>query len=450
LGRSPEIMLADQPLDRLARGLQRERRTAMPAMDPMDVSPIDLIRPAEPQARPRDRSGEGERFADLLQARVNAARRPAPAEETTAASADPDADEDSAPKAGSANPQPPILMMPLVAAATTPTPGQTSPNGEAGPVLPASAAAGTEAGAGDPVTPVPIVDAVAATAGIAPADLAAAQGAATPAAEDEAAAASAGKTVIEATAAVSTAGAAPVAKAPADAGIPQAPAETATADPALQMPAEQPADDRPAATTESTEIVEVKRPDRPTHAPGAKQAAAPDQPQAPQPVVGTPAAPAPTDPAAGVRALAAGIEAAPPPPADQVVVRLQKAAGEGIDRLSFQLKPAHLGRVDIRMELGHDGRIQAVIAADRPDTLQLLQRDARVLQQALQDAGFRPDGGSLSFDLSGRGQDPRAFANEVAPRPDPSTPASATPAAPVAEVIVPGWRAGQGGVDLRV
>jgi flagellar hook-length control protein FliK len=441
------IMLPDQPLDWLARGLQRERRTVMPAMDPMDVSPIDLIRPAEPQARPRDRSGEGERFADLLQARVDAARRPAPAEETTAASADPDADENAAAEETSGTPQINILMMPLVVAAASLPPGQPSPAADGASAL-AAGPAEMQAAAADPAAPVPIVDAVAPTAGIVPADQAAIQGAATPAAEGEAAAASAGKTVIEATTAVSTAKAAPVGKAPADAGIPQAPAETAMADPALQMPAEQPVDDRPAATTESTEIVEVARPERATHTPAPKQAAAPDQPQVPQPVVGTPAAP--TDPAAGVRALAAGIEAAPPAPADQVVVRLQKAASEGIDRLSFQLKPAHLGRVDIRMELGHDGRIQAVIAADRPDTLQLLQRDARVLQQALQDAGFRPDGGSLSFDLSGRGQDPRAFANEVAPRPDPSTPASATPAAPVAEVIVPGWRAGQGGVDLRV
>ena len=44
----------------------------------------------------------------------------------------------------------------------------------------------------------------------------------------------------------------------------------------------------------------------------------------------------------------------------------------------------------------------AVITADRADTLDLLQRDARILQNALQDAGLQADGNSLSFELKGQ------------------------------------------------
>ena len=48
-----------------------------------------------------------------------------------------------------------------------------------------------------------------------------------------------------------------------------------------------------------------------------------------------------------------------------------------------------------------DGRAAATIIADRPETLELLQRDSRGLQQALQDAGLKSDSANLSFNLGG-------------------------------------------------
>lgn len=94
--------------------------------------------------------------------------------------------------------------------------------------------------------------------------------------------------------------------------------------------------------------------------------------------------------------------APPPPAADQVVLQLRRAVANGVDRLTVQLKPATLGRVDVQMEVGFDGRVQAVISAERPETLQLLQRDARTLTTALMDAGLQADSGSLSFNLRGQ------------------------------------------------
>jgi flagellar hook-length control protein FliK len=97
----------------------------------------------------------------------------------------------------------------------------------------------------------------------------------------------------------------------------------------------------------------------------------------------------------------------PVPPrfiADQVAVQIQKSLSQGNDRISIQLKPAELGKVEVRLDVGHEGRVTAVITADRADTLDLLQRDARILQNSLQDAGLRADSNSLSFELRSQGQ----------------------------------------------
>jgi flagellar hook-length control protein FliK len=84
---------------------------------------------------------------------------------------------------------------------------------------------------------------------------------------------------------------------------------------------------------------------------------------------------------------------------DQVSVQISKAINAGNDKISIQLKPADMGRVDVQMEVGHDGRISAVISADNKSTMDLLQKDAKELQQALQQAGLQLDNDSLSFNL---------------------------------------------------
>lgn len=86
---------------------------------------------------------------------------------------------------------------------------------------------------------------------------------------------------------------------------------------------------------------------------------------------------------------------------EQIAVQVQKAVAQGQDRITIQLKPADLGRVEIKLDVMQDGRVAATIVADRPETLDLLQRDARGLQQALQDAGLKANSGSLSFNLGG-------------------------------------------------
>src|SRR3546814_9399756 len=68
------------------------------------------------------------------------------------------------------------------------------------------------------------------------------------------------------------------------------------------------------------------------------------------------------------------------------------------------LHPAELGRIEVKLENASDGTLRAVISAERTETLDLLQRDARGLERALQEAGVKTDSGSLSFNLRGQGQ----------------------------------------------
>ena len=92
----------------------------------------------------------------------------------------------------------------------------------------------------------------------------------------------------------------------------------------------------------------------------------------------------------------------------QVAVSIKNAASDGVDKISVQLRPEHLGRVDVKMEIGHDGRIQGVIQADTRETLDMLRQDSRALQQALKDAGLNADSQSFTFehrDQGGRGQE---------------------------------------------
>lgn len=87
---------------------------------------------------------------------------------------------------------------------------------------------------------------------------------------------------------------------------------------------------------------------------------------------------------------------------EQVSVKITKALQAGTDRISIQLKPAELGRVDVKMEMTHDGRVMTVVTAEKQDTLDMLRRDSSELQKALADAGLQS--GDMEFNLKGQEQ----------------------------------------------
>lgn len=121
--------------------------------------------------------------------------------------------------------------------------------------------------------------------------------------------------------------------------------------------------------------------------------------------------PAPTAPQRAARDHAADQDFRARLVRDQVNVQIARAVSEGRDRINIQLRPEQLGRLEIRLDVGHDGRVTATVTADNRDTLELLRNDAQGLERALRDAGLNADGGNLNFNLRGEAQqDDRATA----------------------------------------
>ncbi len=100
----------------------------------------------------------------------------------------------------------------------------------------------------------------------------------------------------------------------------------------------------------------------------------------------------------------------PTPPSSQVAVHITRAIPQGMDRFSVQLHPAELGGVEIHLDFGKDGRVSALITTERPETLELLQRDSRAMERSLNDGGVKLDNGGLTFSLKQeQQQDGRGF-----------------------------------------
>lgn len=107
-------------------------------------------------------------------------------------------------------------------------------------------------------------------------------------------------------------------------------------------------------------------------------------------------------PTGGLLHAARAERAAVLPVHDQVALHVSKALEDGRTEIRIHLRPTDLGDVDIRLEF-HDLRLTATVSADRPETLDLLQRDARGLTRAFREAGVDIDQSALSFAHGGRG-----------------------------------------------
>lgn len=84
---------------------------------------------------------------------------------------------------------------------------------------------------------------------------------------------------------------------------------------------------------------------------------------------------------------------------EQVTFNVRSALLDGSSKIHIQLDPADLGKLDIKLNVGADGKTGVVITADNKSTLDLLQKDAANLARALSDAGLKADTGSLNFNL---------------------------------------------------
>ncbi len=76
----------------------------------------------------------------------------------------------------------------------------------------------------------------------------------------------------------------------------------------------------------------------------------------------------------------------------------QRVQGGGT-RFEIRLDPAELGKVQVKLEVSADNRVEAVLSSHRPEVLADLQRGADALRRALSDMGFDLGSDGLSFSL---------------------------------------------------
>lgn len=94
-------------------------------------------------------------------------------------------------------------------------------------------------------------------------------------------------------------------------------------------------------------------------------------------------------------------------PATETVAAMIKSSANGGDtsEIEIELDPPELGKLKIRLEFGADQSVKAHLTIDKPETYQMLQRDAHILEKALEDAGLNTDSDSLSFEMAEQGTD---------------------------------------------
>ncbi len=90
-------------------------------------------------------------------------------------------------------------------------------------------------------------------------------------------------------------------------------------------------------------------------------------------------------------------------------------AAKGERSFEIRLDPPELGKVDVRLHINKDGEIRAHLAVERSDTLDMMLRDSKTLERAIEQSGMKLDTNSgLSFTLrqdggNGSGQAWRSY-----------------------------------------
>lgn len=104
----------------------------------------------------------------------------------------------------------------------------------------------------------------------------------------------------------------------------------------------------------------------------------------------------------------------------------------GARAFQLRLDPPELGKVEVKLTLGPDRSVEAVVTTERPEALAELQRAARDLAAALQEAGLDLIEGGLSFQLDQSGQDQAGGQSSDQLAQDQGTTARASAAEPAA------------------
>lgn len=91
-------------------------------------------------------------------------------------------------------------------------------------------------------------------------------------------------------------------------------------------------------------------------------------------------------------------------PAQQVAIHMEKGFAKGQTTIHMKLDPEELGSIDISLSIDENRHIRANITAERPQTLDILRKDADTLEKALSTTGLKTEQGGLSFNLKQGGE----------------------------------------------
>ncbi|GAK46490.1 flagellar hook-length control protein [Tepidicaulis marinus] len=139
-------------------------------------------------------------------------------------------------------------------------------------------------------------------------------------------------------------------------------------------------------------------------------------------------------------------------PASAIALQIAKHVQKGVNTFEIRIDPPELGRVDVKLDVATDGRVTAHLVVEKAETLDLLQRDAKALQQALQDAGLDTDQDTLSFSLQDEGN-ASAFGEGREGNDGTAPGAGETGTAEAEAEVITSYRVmlnGETGVDIRV
>ncbi len=91
-------------------------------------------------------------------------------------------------------------------------------------------------------------------------------------------------------------------------------------------------------------------------------------------------------------------------PPSAVPIEIGLRALQGAREFQIRLDPAELGRVEVRLEIGDDKSVSAKVVVDRVETLHLLQREAKTLERAFEQAGLKSSDSGIDISLRDHGQ----------------------------------------------
>ena len=88
-----------------------------------------------------------------------------------------------------------------------------------------------------------------------------------------------------------------------------------------------------------------------------------------------------------------------PTPLHVLPIEIGLKALSGARQFEIRLDPGDLGRVDVTLSISDAGEVSAKMVVDRVETMHLLQRDARTLERAFEQAGLKPSEGGVDISL---------------------------------------------------